>query len=116
MVKETMTAKDEQRGLGKAYEKVKAIHDGKSDAGKLRYDLIPVTFLEQMAAVMTHGANKYDENTWQTVPNGKRRYVGAAFRHLVAHCKGEANDSDSGLPHLAHLACNAMFLFELHRV
>jgi hypothetical protein len=107
MVKETMTKP-------KAPNPIDNGHDGKDDNGKLRYDLIPVTFLEGIAKVLTYGADKYGANSWQTVPDGKRRYIAAAFRHLVEHCKGNANDTESGLPHLAHLAVNVMFLYEYH--
>lgn len=57
---------------------------------------------------MTYGAEKYEPNNWQKVD--KHRYYAAMMRHMVAELKGEDCDQESGLLHLAHMACNALFL------
>ena len=31
------------------------------------------------------------------------------FRHWMALCDGESLDKESGLPHIGHIMCNAMF-------
>ena len=54
------------------------------------------------------GAAKYSEGNWKGVE--PVRYKDAAMRHLVAYMNGEKNDEESGLPHLAHLACCVLFL------
>lgn len=36
----------------------------KDDKDKLRYDLIPWCIDEELAKVVTHGAEKYGENNW----------------------------------------------------
>ena len=82
----------------------------KNDAGKLRMDLLPFESVEAVAAVLTFGAQKYSEHTWQLVENAEDRYAAALLRHMSAHMKGERLDPDSGLSHLSHVACNAMFL------
>jgi hypothetical protein len=82
----------------------------KFDKGKLLYDLITPEFLEGLAAVLTHGAEKYEPNNWQFVENGVSRYRNALYRHLEAIRKGEYIDPDSGLPHYYHCAANLMFL------
>lgn len=58
--------------------------------------------------VYTFGAEKYAPNTWQKLENGYERYKAAMFRHVLAHEQGEMRDRESGLPHLAHAAWNAL--------
>jgi len=82
----------------------------KHDQGKLRYDLIEPAFLRDLAAVLTMGAEKYEEDGWKHVPNLERRYAAALMRHFEAIRSGQEVDEESGLPHIAHVACNAMFL------
>lgn len=83
----------------------------KLDAGKVRMGLIYEGFaaaLEQVAMVGTYGANKYSDNGWKSVSNGKSRYTDAMFRHLTAEFKGEVFDKDTQLLHAAHTAWNAL--------
>ena len=42
----------------------------KYDKGKVRMELLPFDCLTEMAKVLTFGAEKYRENSWQTVKNG----------------------------------------------
>ncbi|HED1699294.1 TPA: hypothetical protein SHR06_001688 [Campylobacter jejuni] len=81
----------------------------KFDDGKLRYDLIPPEVTEQLAKVLTYGANKYKPHNWKKCKD-KDRYVAAAYRHLEAWRKGEQIDMESGLSHLAHTLTNIAFL------
>ena len=83
----------------------------KFDAGKPRYSLIPPLALEGVANVLTFGAEKYSANSWQLIED-RSRYMDALIRHIEAVRKGEIYDQDSGLQHMAHVATNAMFLFE----
>jgi hypothetical protein len=85
----------------------------KYDQGKLRYSLIPTRATQGMAEVLTFGAKKYAPNSWQTVPNGKARYLDALIRHLEAYRAGEVYDKESGIMHLAHLLTNTAFLIHL---
>lgn len=75
---------------------------------KPRWELLPLPLLEQIVNVYTFGAQKYAENSWQDLPDGFRRYKASLLRHLVAFEKGEITDPESGLPHLAHMAWNAL--------
>lgn len=68
---------------------------------------------KSVVAVLEHGRNKYSADGWRSVPEPRRRYFAAAFRHLIAWRRGEKIDPESGLPHLAHAICCAMFLLEL---
>jgi len=83
----------------------------KFDSEKPMFDLLVPEFIEGVAKVMTLGAQKYAPNNWKYVENAESRYLAALYRHLNAYHKGEKIDSESGLSHLAHIACNAMFLF-----
>lgn len=80
----------------------------KFDQDKVRWDLVPFKELESVAKVMTFGANKYADNGWKGVD--KSRYLAALMRHFVAYMDGEITDPESGLPHMAHLRCNALFI------
>jgi hypothetical protein len=64
----------------------------------------------EVAKVLTFGAAKYGENNWQRLENFSPRYYAAILRHVFAYGGGEATDPESGLPHLAHAACGALFL------
>lgn len=81
-------------------------NDRKDD--KLRWDLLPLNLIEMVVKVFHFGAKKYGENRWQNLPDAYNRYKGAMLRHLVAYEKGEVLDPESGLPHLAHMAWNAL--------
>lgn len=76
--------------------------------GKLRWDLLPLEEIEDIVKVYTFGANKYDENTWQSLDNGYERYKAALLRHLNCIEKGELTDPESGLLHTAHVMWNAV--------
>ena len=82
----------------------------KFDKDKPRMELLPLVALEEVAKVMTFGAAKYADDGWKGLPDKERRYLGALLRHLTAIQKGEEIDPDSGLPHISHVACNALFL------
>jgi len=109
----------------------------KFDGGKLRFDLIPMEALQEEMKVLTHGANKYAPNNWKHVKGRIWRYVGAAGRHLMTwfmaylawwvtkdekyRLRGKTIDDlstldfDTGISHMAHLACCAHFLTECER-
>ena len=67
---------------------------------KPRWDLLPIEELAGVVDVYTAGAKKYGENRWQYLPNGVNRYLGAFFRHLTAHKRGEQFDPEDGCLHL----------------
>lgn len=82
----------------------------KFDGGKPRTGLLPWGPLEQVAWVLTYGAEKYEPQSWQAVPNGAERYWDALCRHVTAHGRGEIIDPETGLPHMAQIATNALFI------
>ncbi len=85
----------------------------KADAGKPKLTLVPRKILFDIARVREYGTKKYgDPENWKQVD--KQRYRDAAFRHFCAYLDDPTGtDEESGLPHLAHLACNIAFLCEM---
>lgn len=82
----------------------------KFDKDKLRWDLLPIDMIEKVVEVLTLGSVKYGDNNWQLVANGNERYYAAIMRHLVEWRKGNRLDNESGIDHMAHVICNAIFL------
>lgn len=87
----------------------------KADAGKPRLTLVPRKILFEIAKVREYGVNKYgNSENWKAVEI--ERYRDAAYRHFMQYLDDpNGNDEESGLPHLAHLACNIAFLCELEK-
>ena len=87
----------------------------KADAGKPQLTLVPRQILFDIAKVRAFGVKKYgDPDNWKKVEI--QRYRDAAFRHFMAYLDDpQGNDKESGLSHLAHLACNIAFLCELEK-
>ena len=83
----------------------------KFDGDKLRMELLPVRPIEDIASVLTIGAKKYADRNWEKGFDYSRTY-GALQRHMHAWYKGEDNDPETGLSHLAHAGCCLMFLLE----
>lgn len=82
----------------------------KFDQDKPDWTLLPVGPAEGVIRVLEHGAAKYGRNNWREVQDGDRRYLAALLRHAMALVAGEVYDSESGLKHADHVACNALFL------
>ena len=90
-------------------------HAAKFDKDKQRPDLLLAgcpAAIADMVAVLTSGAVKYSAHSWRNVPDAQERYRAAMLRHVLAFCSGEDTDTESGHPHLAHVAVNAAFLLE----
>ena len=70
--------------------------------------------LQLVADVGTYGAKKYTRQGWCVVPEGSQRYTDALVRHLLAmDVDPDGLDKETGLPHLAHVAWNALAVLEL---
>ena len=82
----------------------------KFDDGKLRWDLLQLDCVEDVVKILSFGSKKYSDNSWQQLDNAEDRYFAALMRHLIASRMGEKIDSESGMSHLAHIACNIHFL------
>ena len=77
----------------------------KYDNDKPQWSLVPFKAMMQVVDVLTYGARKYAPDNWKKVPDARRRYIDAAFRHLSTYVSGEKNDSETGKSHLAHAMC-----------
>lgn len=87
----------------------------KFDSQKTRHELLPPFAIEQMAKVLTLGANKYGDRNWEAGINWSR-IIGAIKRHTAAIERGEDFDQETGLLHSAHLLCESGFLTEFYQI
>ena len=76
----------------------------KHDAGKPDFTFISYELLEAMAQVRAFGEKKYSFDNWKQ-DFKYRRSAAACLRHVYSFLKGEDNDPESGLSHIAHAAC-----------
>ncbi len=82
----------------------------KYDNGKPQWSLLPFRALTQVVEVLTYGAKKYAPDNWKKVPDARRRYIDAGFRHFTAYAAGETHDPETGKHHLAHAICCLLYL------
>ena len=91
----------------------------KFDGGKPKMHLLPVKALYAVVKVLEFGAEKYGKFNWHGLltENGKERVFDAIMRHWAEMQDGNMIDDESGLPHMAHIACNALFWlwFDMHK-
>jgi hypothetical protein len=83
----------------------------KDDGGKPRFRLIPPYAELEVVKVLTHGGDKYGDDNWKNCDDWDR-YIDALGRHLNAYRRGEINDPETDMHHLAHLMCCALFLLD----
>lgn len=94
-------------------ERVKEHGGMKFCKGKNRVGLVLQGFavaIWEMGWVGTMGAEKYTDNSWQTVPDAIQKYKEALDRHWLEWQMGEQFDPEFGTHHLAHVAWNALAL------
>jgi hypothetical protein len=89
-------------------------NDPKGAAGALKtpLGLIPSYAMEQTAWVHKLGAEKYGPFNWRKTGVCASTYVNAILRHLNAWRDGETVDPESGISHLAHVACSCNILLD----
>jgi hypothetical protein len=68
--------------------------------------------MEQTAWVHKLGADKYGAWNWRETGVCASTYVNAILRHLNAWRDGEDLDPESGISHLAHIACSCNILLD----
>lgn len=86
------------------------------DNDKIRYELIPCEWEEELAKILTRGAKKYADDNWKNSVNTKehekwvKRCLGSLRRHLAAWQKGEQIDPELGTYHMGQVAWNALVI------
>lgn len=107
------------------------------NTGKPKWSLVHFKSLLPMVRVLEYGAHKYSvfkSDTLDFIPGsqvtqeqakklellssgadnwkkglGRQNIIDSLLRHAAAIADGEWLDEESGLPHIGHLMCNAMF-------
>lgn len=77
--------------------------------GKIRWSLMSVHALRELIKVLEFGAKKYASWNWSNGLSWTDTYD-SLQRHATAWLGGEDKDPETGLSHMAHVLCNAMFL------
>ena len=73
--------------------------------------LIEPEFILSMANVLAFGMAKYAKDNWKLCTKENiHLYWDAHDRHCLAYRMGEKVDPETGYCHLAHAACNLMFI------
>lgn len=89
------------------------------NAGKPDYTLMDFKSMLPMIKVLDYGAKKYTvkitgqgevsgRENWK-LPMAPKEILKSMLRHVAALSDGEELDPESGLPHIGHIMCNAMF-------
>lgn len=87
----------------------------KADAGKPAISNSPPQIIWDIAEVKEYGDKKYgDPNNWKSVDI--KRYIDALLRHTLAFWENpDSVDTESGIAHYKHMACNMAFICEMMR-
>lgn len=76
--------------------------------GKVQWSLVDFPSLEPMVRVLEFGMKKYAKDNWKKHMD-LDKILDSTMRHIAALNSGESIDPESGLPHIGHIMCNAMF-------
>ena len=68
--------------------------------------------MKGVAEVLGFGAYKYSRGNWREGLS-HTEICDSMLRHIASYLSGEDNDLESGLPHVNHILCNALFLAEM---
>lgn len=92
----------------------------KNDSSKPQLSLVPMQMVRDAALARMYGNNKYKDvpgyssNNWCTLE--KQRVIDAMLRHIFLYLEDmDGLDTESGLPHLCHVAANLSFLCEMQQ-
>ena len=76
--------------------------------GKPKWSYVHYDSLIPMIRVLEYGALKYAPFNWKK-PMPLDEILESMQRHLAALMDGEEVDEESGISHMGHIMCNAMF-------
>ena len=77
--------------------------------GKVQWSLVDYKSIEPMVRVLEHGCLKYSKNNWKKGMPASQ-IIESMLRHTFKLLEGELVDLESGIEHVGHIQCNAMFL------
>lgn len=81
---------------------------------KALWSAVPWRGMQIVMKVLVFGATKYSWRGWEKID--PELFRDAMLRHAIADATGERLDPETGLPHIAHVACNClMYLDHLHK-
>jgi hypothetical protein len=89
----------------------------RNNEGKPRMSLLleAPEALKGLVRVLEMGMEKYARTNWRKGLS-YNEIMDSMMRHQVAFIGGEDLDPESGLPHVDHILCNALFLSEMTRI
>jgi hypothetical protein len=82
------------------------------NGGKVQWSLIDFDSIESLVRVLEFGADKYSRDNWKK-GQSVLSLCDCLLRHIIKfkqQAQGEYKDAESGLSHLGHVMCNAMFI------
>ena len=92
----------------------------KYDGGKPMVGTLCRVFPRALLAVgqcIEFGTHKYPKpDNWKLVEEAFTRYQDSMMRHYLKYQAGEVMDSETKLPHLSHMAWNALAILELYLI
>ncbi len=91
-------------------EEAKHHDDGKT---QLQW-ILSMRGLDDVADVGDYGAKKYGQSNWRG-GSAYMRYLGSCVRHVALVIRGQWLDTESNLPHLAHVVYNCLILLEWYK-
>lgn len=123
-----LAAEETERRTGPEERRVSNAPPRKDDRAKRLMYLLPWEALDDVADVLTWACTRedpppYGAESWREIDGALDRYSSALLRHVSEWMQGrrkgkrgrEIVDSQSGLPVLAHAACDLLFLLALDR-